>query len=372
MAYSYDPEEGGYDNPDDWWGGVGDVPDPNAAPPQEYPADPGGGWSEQLPAGHQQSGGEQQTMSGDNQNHTDESGQSSSSDYEQRMKDDLGDLYTPGAYEELKHHDFDQGWYDRIVKKENLRADNETGSTYHADGKGGYMDKKKPTGLNFSSLMGGGGGSGSGSGDGMDDMMGQLKKLFPDGMFNQDLVTRRVSNASDSLQRQQKSQLANNQAYLADRGLIGSGPEAGAYTNMSDRLNQNFNQSVNDIYADESGKADNRMMQALQMATGLSVSQAQMVIDRFRANTEHDLGFGNLDARNREADMNYGLGMFNANNNFTLGQGNLALGNVNSQNQNNQFYDALQHSIESGNTDQLIELIKIMMGGADTSAGGHY
>lgn len=353
-----DPEYDGYQN-EDWWGSVGDLPQEGGQPSIDY-----------LP-------GEDPTSStGLSQDSGGNPPQSAGTDYEAKMKGDLGDLYTPGAYEELQHHDFDQGWYDRIVNKENLRADNETGSTYNEDGKGGYLTKEKqPVGLRTLSgggMKGGAGSAGSNGPTSMDDIMGQLKGLFPNGAFNQDVVNRRVSNASDAMNRNKHSQLQNNQAYLADRGLVGSGPEATAYTNMEDRLNQNFNSSVNDIYATEGENADNRMMQALSLATGMSTAEAQMTIDRFRANTEHDLGFGNLAARNKEADQSYGLGMTRAGNDFTLGQGGLALGNINSQNQNNQFYDSLQHAIESGNTDQLLELIKIMMGGADTSAGGHF
>jgi hypothetical protein len=62
-----------------------------------------------------------------------------SRDYESELKSKLGDLYTPGALEELRHRDYDPGWMDRIVAKEQLRGSNAPNSEYVSNGKGGYL-----------------------------------------------------------------------------------------------------------------------------------------------------------------------------------------------------------------------------------------
>lgn len=292
------------------------------------------------------------------------------------FKEKLGDLYTPGAYEEYQHHDYDPGWADRIINKENLRADNEVGSTYHEDGSGGYLTGPQQAaqggGGAKSSLLGGfGGGSGSGSSSSgnpkSDEIYSYLKGLFPGGGFNQDVVNRRLDSVRGNLDASRKSSQKNNEAYLADRGLIGDGPQATANENLESRLFGQFGSAYNDIYATESENADKRMISALQAATGMSVSEASQAIDQFRANTERDLGFGNLALGNKNADNSYALGQgnlalgnLNATNNYNLGAGNLSLNR-----------DQLSHLIEQGDTDSMLEYLKILLGGAGQSANGY-
>lgn len=261
---------------------------------------------------------------------------------EEDMKKELGDLYTPGAYEEYQHHDYDPGWYDRIVNKENLRRDNTPGSEYHEDGKGGYLTPPKAAGS--SKLLGGmsGGGSGSGgssSGSGkMDDVYGYLKGLFPGGGFNQDVVNRRLDSVRGNLEGARKSALKNNEAYLAERGLIGSGPQADASESLTSRLFGQFGSAYNDIYSKESENADNRMIAALQAATGMSEHEAQNQIEWFRAQSDNALGFGNLAARNKESDISKLLGSGN----LDVARQNAATGSYSAQ----MSYDIATKNLE--------------------------
>ena len=194
-----------------------------------------------------------------------------------------------------------------------------------------------------------GGGSYTQSNPYADEIMQQLRGLFPDGAFNQQVVNRRVDNVRDTLNKQRQSRLSTNQALLADRGLIGSGPEGVAQANLEDDLYGTFTGAVNDIYANESENADKRMMQALSLATGMSLEQASQYIDMFRAQTDRDLGFGNLALGNKEAD-----------NSFNLGLGNLALGNSRAANDYNLGLanygldrDTLQWQIGRGQNDDV-------------------
>jgi hypothetical protein len=186
----------------------------------------------------------------------------------------------------------------------------------------------------------------SGFGQGLQDA---LTKYFS-GSFNQDLSNRRIDNVRDTLNRQRKSQMATNDAHLADRGIgVNEGPSRTAAGSLEDRLNQNFNSSVNDIYANEFTNADNRALEALRTAAGVNAS-----------NQNNELGWGNLDL------------------NRTLGLGNLALGNQNSENSYNLGLgqlgvnrDTLAHAIESGNIDQLIEVLKLFGQGAGITQEGY-
>lgn len=184
---------------------------------------------------------------------------------------------------------------------------------------------------------------------GSNEIMEQLKKLFPDGAFNQDIVNRRTDNVAASLDRQRKSRLATNRAMLAERGLIGSGPEATSLGNMESDLYGQYANAVSGIHADESDAASQRMMQALQLAAGLSADDAANIVNNYRAETERTLGLGNL-----------ALGNSRAANEYNLGLGQLGLGR-----------ERLGWEMNSGNTDNLIKLIELYMSGANRSAGGY-
>lgn len=185
------------------------------------------------------------------------------------------------------------------------------------------------------------------------DLVAALKGLFPGGGFNQDIVNRRVGSARDQLNSFSKSRNASNRAQLASRGLIGSGPELTAQNRAESDIADRFANAVNDIYAQESGNADQRMMQALGLFGGLGNDNARLSLDR-------ELGLGRLDLDRM------------------LGSGRLALDNMNSVNGYNLDLgrfgldrDRLQYEIENGNVDQLIQLIQQLLMGAGASAGGY-
>jgi hypothetical protein len=229
----------------------------------------------------------------------------------------------------------------------------------------------------------GGGSSSSSSKPGFDSasLKEALAGLFPNGNFNQNTVNRRVDNVRGSLESARKSRLQTNQALLADRGLIGSGPEMTAYKNMDEDLFNQEIQGTNDAYAHESDAADSRMMQALQIAAGMTADEAAQAVNWFRAQNDatrnandFSLGQGQLALGNRNTDLGY----YNSDHDFSLGQGRLAIDNMNGVNTANLGMgrlgldrDALQHAIQSGDMDRLIEILKLQHDGAGTSAGGY-
>jgi hypothetical protein len=151
--------------------------------------------------------------------------------------------------------------------------------------------------------------------------------------------------------------MANNKAALAERGLIGSGPEQTEAFNRESDIADRYAQEVSGIYANESENADGRMMQALSMATGMSLEEASQAIQMFNAQT------GRQDSNNR----------------FTLGQGDLALGNFRAQSDYNLGLgnfgldrDRLMYDMEQGDTDAMMKILELLLSGANTSANGHY
>lgn len=278
-------------------------------------------------------------------------------DYEAELKGKLGGLYTPGALEELKHRDYDQGWMDRIVAKENLRANNEPGSTYHENGKGGYLTGPvKPaasgTGGGFASSSGTSGSTGNlmFGGQNIRDVLGGL---FPGGAFNNDVYTKRVSNASDTINRFKKSQLATDKAALAERGLLGSGPEQTAYGRLGENIAGIFGNAVTGIEADEAARADERMIRALELATGMTEEEARNAIAQYNAETGRIGTEGNLELGRGRLNLDTLLG----NNQYTLGLGNLALGNLTAGNSYNLGRDTLANNAENQRIQHIIDLL---------------
>jgi hypothetical protein len=217
------------------------------------------------------------------------------------------------------------------------------------------------------------------------DIMSLLMNLAGGGgNFNQSIVDRRVDAARDDLNAQRNSRLSTNQALLADRGLIGDGAEGSSQARLEGDLYDQFQGAVNDIYANESENADSRMVQALSLATGMSLEQASQEIERFRANTDRDLGFGNLALGNKQADNSYSLGLGNlalgnkeADNSFSLGQGNLALGNMRAVNDYNLGLadyglgrDRLGFDMSRSDDDTYLRLLQLYLQGAGVSADG--
>ena len=234
-------------------------------------------------------------------------------------------------------------------------------------GFGGVGANPYRAGMGSGGSSGGGGGYQGGGGGNIGMMMEELKKLFPDGAYNEEIVNRRTENAQENLRRFNKGRMDNNRAQLAERGLLGSGPEAQEAFNREADIGAQYANAASGIYADESRAADSRMMQALQTAAGLSAQEAQILVDQFRATSDRDLGFANLDLGHRRAGIEE-----------TLGLGNLALGNMNAVNNYNLGVgrlgldrDRLGYDIQSGDIGQWIDLLDLWLRGAGTSAGGY-
>lgn len=208
-----------------------------------------------------------------------------------------------------------------------------------------------------------------------------LAGLFPNGAFNQNTVNRNVDNIRGGIEKARKSRLATNQALLAERGLIGSGPESSAYQNMDEDLFNAEVSGINDAYSHEYDQASSRMMQALQIAAGMTAEEARNAVDWFNAQTgrqtsdnNYNLGLGQLANQNRQTD----LGFLNSDRDFTLGRGNLALANSRNANDYNLALgrlgldrDALQYQLQNQDVDRLIQIVNQLYGGAQASAGGY-
>jgi hypothetical protein len=152
-------------------------------------------------------------------------------------------------------------------------------------------------------MIAGSGGSGS-----MRSLRKTLESLWGGGM-NQNVINSRMSNVRDDLNRQRKSRLRTNQAALAERGLIGSGPEEYALGSLETDMADIFSNAATGIYADESQAADRRMMDALQMSSALESGDLDRALGYYNADIGKMLGLGNLALGNTQAMNNYNLGL---------------------------------------------------------------
>jgi hypothetical protein len=237
---------------------------------------------------------------------------------------------------------------------------------------------------------GGGGSASSSSSRSMPDMgsvMSMLQGIMNNGgNFNEGAVGRRLDSVRGSLERQRKSMEASDRAIMGERGLLGSGAEKTNSANIFQDIGDSFDNSLQGIYADEADRADSRMIQALQMATGMSEEEARNAVSMAGIDSNERLGHErNANDASRNANdfflgnRNADLGFLNSNRDFTLGQANTAIANNNSVNGWNQFVtqngldrDRLAFDIQHGNNQSLIDLINQYLSGANISAGGHY
>lgn len=188
-----------------------------------------------------------------------------------------------------------------------------------------------------------------------DQLKSALLGLFGGGR-NEDIINRRTDIARDTLERQRKSRMASNESALASRGLIGDGPQISAQNRLDNDIADRFANAYSGIVADESGKADQRLLQALGISAGISGNELDNMVNMFRAQTE----------RTR------------AGNDFTLGQGQLAIGNMSAVNDYNLGLgrlgldrDRLLAEIDNMDLNQIITLLEQLYNGAQTSAGGY-
>ena len=196
----------------------------------------------------------------------------------------------------------------------------------------------------------------------LDSLKKTLQGLYDSGGgFNQDIVNRRTENARENLHRQRKSTLANDQAAMAERGLIGSGPEKTGMENLDSRIADQYANAVSGIYANESSAADQRMMDALRMSAGLSDSDASQLIQSYMAQTSRALGLGNLDSQNTLGLGSLALGNMNGVNNYNLGLGELGLKR-----------DVALNNADNSQLEQVLQLLQQLMGGAGQSQQGFY
>jgi hypothetical protein len=197
-------------------------------------------------------------------------------------------------------------------------------------------------------------------------IMSVLQGLYPNGAFNQGVVNQRTEATAENMNRFRKSQQATDRSQMAARGLLGSGAEQTAQNRLDQNIADQYSGAVENINANESQQADQRMMQALGLASNMTTAQAQQAIDWFNANT------GRENAANQ---LQLGLGGLDLNR--TLGLGNLAVANTKNTNDYNLGVanyglnrDQLVYALQNGDIDRVIAILNGQGNGAQISANG--
>lgn len=234
-------------------------------------------------------------------------------------------------------------------------------------------------------MVGAGGGGGGVPGGGVPsapsagprvDINSIIQSLL-DPSTNAARVNSRVGQSRDALERQRHAETDTLSSQLADRGLMGQGPEASSLERLDERLGSQFGDTVAGIQSDESARSDDQLIKVLALATGLTTDQAANEIAKYNAETNRALG-AESNATNRAGVMgNLALGEGRLNLDTMLGSGNLALDNLHEIDTNNINVadfglrrDLGLAGVQNTNIEQILELIRIMSGTAGQSAGG--
>lgn len=189
---------------------------------------------------------------------------------------------------------------------------------------------------------GGPGGAPGGAGGGSQgDLWPYIQDILGGG-FNANRVDQLASAAQDRLGRFKTQTLAEDRAILADRGLAGSGAEVSALTNLDAQLGGEFSSILREIMADEGSQSSNRIIAALGSGTDLSTNELRSAVQR-------ELGLGQL-----------GLGYYTADQDYSLGIGNLGLGR-----------DQLANAIRQGDMGSIIAILQVLMGQNQTNNEGY-
>lgn len=125
--------------------------------------------------------------------------------------------------------------------------------------------------------------------------------------WNSQVVNNRVESAREDLEGQRSAEMDTLMAQLAERGLLGDGPEGTALMRQGENLSKIFSGSVRDIYSDMADKGDQQIVELLSLSTGMSIAEAQNAVAMYQAQTNRDLGFGRLNQDWDEFSANYGL-----------------------------------------------------------------
>jgi len=200
--------------------------------------------------------------------------------------------------------------------------------------------------------VGGGGNGGAGGGSSstrpFDPSVAELLRgiIGGGGNFNQNLVNNQVESARELLEKRRSGEVEAQQASLASRGVLGSGVEGDALSRLGERLNTDFGGDVRDIYSDEMGRADSRLVEALSLLTGMTISEASNAVQ-----------MAGIASNERTAGNKLDLDR-------TLGLGQLALGNLNAVNDYNLDLgrlgldrDVAQYNIDSGIDQQTLDIL---------------
>lgn len=198
----------------------------------------------------------------------------------------------------------------------------------------------------LAALIGSGGQGFSEVGDASNDAL--MRMLESGGGFNEDIINARMESARENAERWRKGQMDTLQAGLADRGLIGSGPERTGMEKIGLEMEGIGATALRDIFADQSGAADERLMQALGMGMGAGQANNRTLLDTLGegTNRQNVLAQIAMDSLGQNMEWQQFLSTFG------LSQ------------------DALMNEIQMGRIDRVLELLALFNQQAQIAAGG--
>lgn len=146
----------------------------------------------------------------------------------------------------------------------------------------------------MAALINTGGQGFSDTGKASNDALIEMLRGGRGGGMNEDIINARMESAREHAERWRKGQMDTLQAGLADRGLMGSGPERTGMERIGLEMEGIGATALRDIFADQTGSADERFMNAIKMGMDGSQANNRTLLDTLGAANNRQMGLSQV------------------------------------------------------------------------------
>jgi len=128
------------------------------------------------------------------------------------------------------------------------------------------------------------------------------------GELDEGQVARRYESARELLDKGRRTMINDLEGDLVSRNLLAEpgipqGAHSGGLKRVTEAIAPEFSRALRDIYTDEAGKADARLMTSLQLATGMASDQARNLLASIGEGTARQGALADIALRSLQTNM---------------------------------------------------------------------